>query len=136
MPLARPGARDEFARRCGCVAAVLGLVVTISSVGTGRDARAACNIIPPALPTFRSTQGNTDRPFARPGDWVRLIHDATCHGAAAGFPGTTQEQVVTIVFEPPGGGPRNVVALATSCPGSTRRAAPPAPTSTPRRACP
>ncbi|MGH7895196.1 MAG: hypothetical protein ACREQL_11050 [Candidatus Binatia bacterium] len=80
-----------------------------------RRADAACNIIPPALPTFRGALGSTDRPYARPGDWVRLIRNPVCHGDATGFLGATGDQVVTIVFEPSAGGPRNIVALSTNC---------------------
>lgn len=80
-----------------------------------REVGASCDVIPPAGPSFRGTVANTNRPFARPGDWVTLTLDATCHGSSPGFSGTAADQVVTVVFTPPAGGLRNVVALAENC---------------------
>src|SRR5262249_11123254 len=64
---------------------------------------------------FRASLGNSDRPFARPGDWVTLTLDAMCDAASPGFSGTAANVVVSVIFTPPAGGPRNVVALATNC---------------------
>ena len=94
--------------------AFIGTLLLLAPITRPRLASGACNIIPPATPTFRSTLANTDRPFARPGDWVRLSLDAACHGASGGFTGTTDDQVVTVLFTPPNG-QRNVVAIATDC---------------------
>jgi Tol biopolymer transport system component len=84
------------------------------AVIAGRDARAACNIIPGTEQVLRSTLGSTDRPFAGPGDWVELGLDPTCHSASAGFSPSAAGQVVTVVFRP-AGGPRDVAIVATSC---------------------
>ena len=77
-------------------------------------ADAGCNVIPPAVDSFRGGLGSLDRPFARPGDWVRLSLDPNCHGTA-GLPGGAADQVVSLIFTPPAGGPRNVVVLAADC---------------------
>src|SRR5262245_25704291 len=105
----------EAGRRCRSLRAIwAGLVRAAALARLRTAAHAACNIIPPALPTFRSQLGSTDRPFARPGDSVRLRLDPACHGTSAGFLGPTRDQVVTVVFTPPGG-PSNVVALTMDC---------------------
>jgi cysteine-rich repeat protein len=77
-------------------------------------AHAACNIIPAALTTFRSTLGSASRPFATPGEFVELTLDPLCHRASPGFLRESGDQVVTVVFKPPSG-PRSVVVLAKSC---------------------
>jgi len=77
-------------------------------------ADAGCNVIPPAVESFRGGLGSLDRPFARPGDWVRLSLDPDCHGPA-GFAGGAADQVLSLIFTPPAGGPRNVVVLAADC---------------------
>lgn len=94
---------------------MVALLAFALSVGAER-AEAGCDVIPPAVQAFRASRGTTDRPFARPGDWVRLALDPTCDAGAAGF-GPASNLVVSVVFRPPGGGPRNVVALATNCAG-------------------
>src|SRR5438876_1203665 len=81
---------------------------------------AVCNVIPGTTQTFRATQTTVDRPFASPGDVVALGLDATCYPIARTFSTTPGDQVVTVVFTPPGAGPRNVVVLATSCVGVGR----------------
>src|SRR5262249_29888074 len=75
-----------------------------------RPARAACNTIPAPSNAFRSQAGTVDRPFAGPGDFVTLGLDPVCDGSRA-FAADPSGNVVTIVFTPPGGGPRNVVVL-------------------------
>lgn len=73
---------------------------------------AACDVIPAAETTFRSTLGGASQPFAIPGDWVEISLDARCDGEKSpGFSGSTVDQVVTVAFTPPNG-PRNVVTLA------------------------
>ena len=105
-----------FVMRCDRFRKLATLVVcTVGVAAAVRPAHAGCNVIPPAVESFRGALGSTDRPFARPGDWVRLVLDPTCHGASSAFPGTTADHVVTVVFTPPSGGPRNVVALAENC---------------------
>jgi len=91
------------------VALAAGATVTIDS------AHAGCNAIPPASETFRGVLGSTDRPFARPGDWLRLALEPACHSQSAGFAGAASNLVVTVVHTPPAGGPRTVVALASDC---------------------
>ncbi|MGH7786007.1 MAG: TolB family protein, partial [Candidatus Binatia bacterium] len=81
----------------------------------GARVDAGCDVIPPAVESFRGTMGTTDRPFARPGDWVRITLDPACHNGSAGFPALASGAVVTVVFTPPAGGQRHVVALATDC---------------------
>jgi len=90
-------------------------LLLIAAEGATRRAEAGCNIIPPAVTTFRGSLGSLDRPFARPGDWVRVSLDATCGSSSPGFPASANDSVVTVVFTPPGGAPRRVVALATNC---------------------
>src|SRR5436309_3109413 len=82
------------------------LVLLLVVAGSGR-ARGACNIIPGTEKAFRSTLATADRPFARPGDWVELTLDPTCHSASPGFSTAAADQVVTVVFKP-ANGPRNV----------------------------
>src|SRR5438477_9165718 len=79
----------------------------------GRPVYGACNIIPPATPTFRSTLASLDRPFARPGDWVKISVDPVCHSAASGFGGVA-DPVVTVVFSPPAR-PTTAVVLLSDC---------------------
>ena len=50
----------------------LGLALSLLALASARESLAACNVIPPATPSFRSTLASTDRPFARPGDWMKL----------------------------------------------------------------
>jgi hypothetical protein len=66
----------EAARRAASVA-LIAAILFISA----RTAHAGCNIIPPAVDTFRSALASTDRPFAGPGDFVTLTIDARCHAA-------------------------------------------------------
>ncbi|HEV7731174.1 MAG TPA: hypothetical protein VGR62_03385 [Candidatus Binatia bacterium] len=83
----------------------------------GQSAHAACNVIPGTSNTFRGTQGSTDRPFARPGDFVELALDPKCTGTN-GFPSTNPaDYVVVVIFTPPNG-PPTVKALAETCPAS------------------
>jgi cysteine-rich repeat protein len=98
--------------RVRTLAACVAATVVMASVA--RPAGAGCNVIPPAVESFRGTLGSTDRPFARPGDWLRVALDPACHGGSAGFAAAAGDQVVTIVFTPPVG-PRNVAMLAESC---------------------
>ena len=102
-------------RRRALVAVVASCILLAAAAG----ARAACNLIPSASQTFRGTLGSTDRPFAGPGEFVELrIRPQVCDGASLGFLSTNPDQyAVTIVFTPPGAGPRNVVVVATDCTG-------------------
>ncbi len=103
---------STFGRRLVCVLLVLAIVATLTSA----DAGAGCNTIPSASRTFRSALGGADRPFATPGQFVELrLQREGCDAASPGFAATVAEHVVTVLFEPPGGAPRAVVALATDC---------------------
>src|SRR4051812_18966213 len=79
-----------------------------------RDGFASCDIIPGTLQSFRGTNGAVDRPFASPGDWLKVMRDPRCPAEFPGFFARPTEQVVTVVFKPPAA-PRNVVILATDC---------------------
>ena len=86
-----------------------------------RDARAACDVIPGANDVFRGALGQTDRPYASPGDFVSIaVEPGVCDGTSLGFvdrPGGSSradDYVVTLLFTPPAGPPTGVV-LATSC---------------------
>lgn len=89
-------------------------IVLLTSLMPARAAVAACDIIPSARTTFRSTLGLSDRPFARPGDWVELTLDPRCHGSSPGFRRSADDHVVSVVFTPPAG-PRSLVVVAPSC---------------------
>src|SRR5947209_7248957 len=73
------------------------------------DARCVCNVIPAAIQPFRGALASIDRPFAGPGDWVELSPD-TC-GRPQGIPQQPNEVVVSVIFKPPGSGPRTVLLL-------------------------
>src|SRR5262249_3763986 len=93
-----------------------GLVLTCLAavVITSGEARAACNLIPSASQSFRSTLGGTDRPFAAPNDLMEVgVQPARCDQASPGFSAVAADQVVTVVFTPPGNGQRRVVFLTT-----------------------
>jgi len=110
----RQGDCGGYARaRRLCWPGALGLAL-LAGLAFAPRAEAGCNVIPPAVESFRGAQGSTDRPFARPGDLVRLTLDPACLGTA-GFPGAAADYVVSVVYTPPAGGPRHVVALATNC---------------------
>jgi hypothetical protein len=102
--------RDALLLRGWCVAALL-------LVGTARVADAGCNIIPGTSTTFRAALGQTDRPFALPGDFVTLSLNPVCDGASPGFGATAADNVVTVIFTPPSGAAdrNNAVILATDC---------------------
>lgn len=87
------------------------------------SAHANCNIIPGAVNQFRGALGTLDRPFAMPGDLVEVtLRRQVCDEASLGIAdhdgnGTTDaaDVVVTLLFEPPFGGPRSAVVLAPDC---------------------
>src|SRR5262249_43029192 len=95
-------------------ALTVGLFLLADPIGI---ARAACNVIPVASQTFRASQTTIDRPFAGPGDVVTLGLDPTCYTVERTFSTNPSDQMVTVVFTPPHGGPRNVVVLKASCAG-------------------
>jgi len=82
----------------------------------GREAEAACNLIPSASKTFRGALGATNRPFAAPGDFVEVAVDSSrCDSGSSGFAADGADHVVTLVFKPTGGQPRVVFLTAASC---------------------
>lgn len=83
----------------------------------GLRADAACDAIPSARRTFRSATASVDRPFAGPGEWIAIAHDAECDGDAR-FADAVEDHVATFAFVPPGGGPASVVVVAASEPTS------------------
>jgi Tol biopolymer transport system component len=94
--------------------AAVAVAVLLLVAEAPRAVHAGCNVIPPAVTTFRATLGQTDKPFAKPGDWVTISLDPTCHGAPP-FTEAATEYVVSVVFTPPLGGQRNLVAVAADC---------------------
>jgi hypothetical protein len=92
------------------------IVLAAIAVGAGSLAHAACNTIPSASRTFRGALGSTDRPFTTPDRFLEVqVRPDVCDAASPGLGATAEEHVVTVVFTPPRGGPRNVVVLATDC---------------------
>jgi 6-phosphogluconolactonase (cycloisomerase 2 family) len=67
------------------------------------DVEAACNLIPVASLTFPSTMGSTETPVTVPDKVVRLRVDPACDGSP-GFEAAVASNVVTVQFQPPGGG--------------------------------
>src|SRR5882724_1341455 len=90
----------------------------------GREAHAACNLIPSASKTFRGALGATNRPFAAPGDFVEVAVDPSrCDTGSSGFAADGEDHVVTIVFKPTGGQARVVFLTAASCSGGSMKSA-------------
>jgi len=84
-----------------------------------RRGDAACNIIPSAAKSFRSTLGATNRPFAAPGDFVEVSVDpAGCDPASPGLTANPLEQLVTVVYTPAAPAARQFVVLAADCTAS------------------
>ncbi|MGH0033687.1 MAG: hypothetical protein ACQGVK_01525 [Myxococcota bacterium] len=94
------------------------MVAVAASIGLPSQAWASCNVVPGSVNTFRAALGATDRPFAAPGDTVKVQLDlAGCEAAAEpGFvdsgnaAGAEDDFQVVLVFTPPNG-PANVVVL-------------------------
>jgi hypothetical protein len=80
----------------------------------GREAGAACNLIPEPNQTFRSAIGSVSRPFAAPGDPVNVQVRPAPDGCQPAPFDSTQHYVVAVVFAPPGG-ERNAVLLTDDC---------------------
>src|SRR5215471_18220165 len=80
-------------------------------------ADAACNLIPSATETFRSTLGATNKPFAAPGDFVEVsVRPGRCDVTSPGLGLQASDHIVTVVFTPPSRGPVRVAFLtADSC---------------------
>ncbi|MCI0636987.1 MAG: hypothetical protein L0206_24190 [Actinobacteria bacterium] len=99
------------------------LLAASLSVAPFSEADATCNVIPRATREFRGALGAANRPFASPGDFVRVrVRPAVCDGASTGFVDLdpdgdrADDYVVTVLFDPPdAGAPRNAVVLAEDC---------------------
>ena len=100
---------------------LLALLASAAVASTPGAARAMCDVIPGANDVFRGALGQTDRPFASPGDFVQVsLEPGVCDAASVGFvdrPGGVvrgDDYAVTLLFTPPGGA-RTGVVLARSC---------------------
>ena len=60
----------------------VGLIAALGLVLSPARTQAGCNIIPGTSTTFGATLGTTDRPFARPGDFVALGLTPACDGTS------------------------------------------------------
>ncbi len=94
------------------------LLATASILVLATYARSACNIIPSASTTLRSSLGAVNRPFAAPGDFVEVSVDpVNCDPASPGLTVDPLQQLVTIVYAPPAS-TRSMVVLAADCTSS------------------
>ena len=102
------------------------LAAVVAAVGVAASASrgdAVCNAIPGVTSSFRGTRGILNRPFAGPAtpadpyDYVELRRDPVCGQRSLHF---AEDDLVTIVFAPPGG-VRHAVVLtsASDCSGLT-----------------
>lgn len=99
------------------ISALLAVVTVTAAVP--RRADAACNLIPSASRSFRGTLGDLNRPFAAPGDFVEIgASPARCAAASPGFSASEDDQIVSVVFEPPGGTPRVAFLTTEDCNGA------------------
>jgi len=108
----------------GTLGSVANVALAIAAVAAGpQPAAAVCNVIPGATQEFRGALGTTNRPFASPGDFVRLaLRRKICDTASSGFVDLeggsirSDDYAVTILFDPPVSNPvRNAVVLAEDC---------------------
>ena len=112
---------------CPRIAVPLAIAVAVVlpiQLGGPRDALAQCDVIPGTIQAFRGALGSLNRPYAIPnddGEEIRIRLDP--EGCEAGTPGFVDlpggiapedDYAVTIVFEPPRGGPRNAVVVTTA----------------------
>jgi Tol biopolymer transport system component len=100
-----------------CAHPVALTVVLAALVLTGRAAWSACNLIPSATQSFRSSLGATNKPFAAPGDYVEVgVDPAACDVTSPGLGALPDDHIVTVAFTPAQGGTRRVAFLTTdSC---------------------
>src|SRR5262245_22863559 len=94
-----------------------------AAIGAPSPARAMCDVIPSRVQEFRGAVGSVNRPYAIPNDdgeeiLVR-VRPGVCDGGSPGFvdlaggADPADDYFVTVLFEPPRGGPRNAVVLGT-----------------------
>ncbi len=116
MRVVRPSAAAE------CLGLSLALLALLALIAP-RPSSANCNVIPGTTNTFRAAMGELDRPFAMPGDFVELrVRPAVCDAASRGVIDhdgnatiDSRDVLVTVLFEPPAGGPKNAVVVARDC---------------------
>ncbi len=100
---------------------VVVLFVGLSGALLPSKSRALCDVIPGTIQSYRGSVGTLNRSVAMPGDIVELRLDAAgCDSGAAlsdqpGGVTPEDDYVVTLLFEPVGGGARNAVVLSTDC---------------------
>jgi hypothetical protein len=75
--------------------AVLLVAASLSLAGLPSDVGASCNVIPGAQLDFVGEAGSLNRPFAAPGDFVK-VRPSGCTGATF-----SQADEVRVVFRPP-----------------------------------
>jgi cysteine-rich repeat protein len=100
----------------------LGLLLALTLALHARESAGSCNVIPPVVDKFRSGLGSTDRPYATPGDLVRVsLAPEGCFAEGAEFgdangDGTPDgdDYVVTLIFTP-AVGVFNAVMVANDC---------------------
>src|SRR5262245_35248588 len=116
VPMRRMIGLFPYACRLFPLALVLRVIVVLFALGQARLGVAACNLIPSASTSFRSTLGFANRPFAAPGDFVEVGVDPTsrCAAASSGLSTDVDDHVVTLVFTPPGHAPHHVLVLTTA----------------------
>lgn len=78
-----------------------------------RPARAACNLIPGTSKTFNSTLGASNRPFAGPAERLE-VRLRPCDDPVPGLGATPGDNLVTVVFRPPGGVTHAVVLTSAA----------------------
>src|SRR5262245_22288957 len=101
-----------LASRCIQIARLLASVaVGLIGMGSVPDAHACCNVIPEAQKFFPSELGQVSAPFARPGDVVAIQRTDT-----AAFAEDPSQNVITLRFRPPGGGPETTLAGTPALP--------------------
>lgn len=74
---------------------------------------AVCNVIPGPHVSFRGVAGMIDRPFAGPGEWVRIALRSDCDARSFAVP--ARDNVVSIIFTPTSSAPANMVVLSSDC---------------------
>jgi cysteine-rich repeat protein len=115
MPKAIAAAHSEILTACisWAVRAAPLLMSVFLAVGLPENGWTACNLIPGTAKTFNGAVGATNRPFAAPGESVEIVQRA-CDTAPPRFSTNPANYVVTVLFTPPGGGPKNVVVLTAN----------------------
>ncbi len=90
-------------------ATLLGSAALLSIVWI-TPAESACNLIPGVRPLFDGAQGQTNRPFAAPGERIE-VSLRNCD-SSLGLSALETDHVVTILFTPPAGNPTAVILTA------------------------